>query len=100
MVDVSWVSATVPGPRKLKKKLKESHKNHMTKQLKINKRNGDVSRPFMSAHRYEVIQNTHASRNGRARERGTPREITYLSWFLFLKSPRIGSLGNPQVVHQ
>lgn len=40
---LSWVSATVPGPRKLKKKIK-SHKNPMTKQFKINKQNEDVSR--------------------------------------------------------
>lgn len=42
MVDLSWVSATVPGPCELKK-LKESHKNYMTRQLKINKQNEDVS---------------------------------------------------------
>lgn len=59
MMDLSWVSATVPGPRELKK-LKESHKNHMTKQLKINKENEDVSRPFVSTHRYKVNQYTHA----------------------------------------
>lgn len=40
---LSWVLATVPGPRKLKKKKIKSHKNPMTKQFKINKQNEDVS---------------------------------------------------------
>lgn len=71
MVDLSWVSATVPGPCELKK-LKVSHKNHMTKQPKINKQNEDVSRPFVSTHRYKVNQSTHANLDGSTRETETP----------------------------
>lgn len=71
MVDLSWVSATVPGPRELKK-LKESHRNHMTKQVKINKQNEDVSRPLVSTHRYEVNPSTRASLDGSTRETETP----------------------------
>lgn len=70
MVGLSWGSATVPGPHKLKKI--KSHKNHMTKQLKINKQNEDVPRPSVSTHRYEVNQSTHASRDGHTREREAP----------------------------
>lgn len=37
----------------------------------------------------------------RALGREKPRcEIVYLSWFLFLKSPRIWSSGNPQAIYQ
>lgn len=98
MMDLSWVSATVPGPRELKK-LKESHKNHMTKQLKINKENEDVSRPFVSTHRYKVNQYTHAKMKAWGRQK-PHYEIMYLSWFLVFKSPRLWSSGNPQAIHQ
>lgn len=44
----------------------------MTKQLKINKQNEDVSRPFVSTHRYEVNQSIHANLDGGTRETETP----------------------------
>lgn len=47
MVDLSWVSATVPGPHGLKKKKNQKVTKNMTKQLKINKQNEDASRPFV-----------------------------------------------------
>lgn len=70
MVGLSWVSATVPGPHDLKKV--KVTKKHMTKQLKINKQNEDVSRPFVSTHRYEVDQSIHANLDGTTRETETP----------------------------
>lgn len=81
------------------KKLKESHKNHMTKQLKINKRNEAVSRPFVSTHRYEVNQSTQPIEMGALGREEPHCEIMYLSW-LFSKSPRLRSSGNPQAIHQ
>lgn len=69
MVDLNWVSATVPGPHELKK---QSHKNRMTKQIKINKQNEAVSRPSASTHRCEVCRSTHANLDGSTRETGTP----------------------------
>lgn len=71
MVDLSWVSATVPGPHELKKNQKKVTKN-MTKQLKINKQNEDVSRRSVSTHRYEVNQSIRANLNGSTSETETP----------------------------
>lgn len=44
----------------------------MTKQVKINKQNEDVSRPLVSTHRYEVNPSTRASLDGSTRETETP----------------------------
>ena len=66
----------------------------MTKQLKINKQNEDVSRPFVSTHRYEVNQSIHANLDGGALGRQKPHyEIIYLSWFLFFKKSQIMEFG-------
>lgn len=84
---------------RIEKKLKESHKNHMTKQLKINKRNEAVSRPFVSTHRYEVNQSTQPTEMGALGREEPHCETMYLSW-LFSESPRLRSSGNPQAIHQ
>lgn len=71
----------------------------MTKQLKINKRNEAVSRPFASTHRHEVNQSTRPIEMGALGRERPHCETMYLSWLLF-KSPRVRSSGNPQAIHQ
>lgn len=44
----------------------------MTKQLKINKQNEDVSRPFVATHGYEGNQSIHADLDGTPRGTETP----------------------------
>lgn len=57
----------------------------MTKQLKINKQNEDVSRPFVSTHRYEVDQSIHANLDGTTRETETPLRNHILELVLIFK---------------
>ena len=58
----------------------------MTKQPKINKQNEDVSRPFVSTHRYKVNQSTHANLDGSTRETETPLWNYVLELVLVQKS--------------
>lgn len=79
MVGLSWVLATVPGPHELKKI--KSHKNRMTKQLKINKqmkKSPDLLYVHTGMKLAKALTSTERGALGREKPH---REIMYWSWF-------------------
>lgn len=65
----------------------------MTKQLKINKQNEDVSRRSVSTHRYEVNQSIRAKLDGSTRETETPLWSHILELVLIFKKSQIMEFG-------